>query len=267
MRRKSKIESALNSLFRTPPSNGEVEESDVHAASSETAECTDSTALPDAHLAETQFIADLARKKTHSSAPLLVDAPRSTLRVNLDEIPISPPFETETSIEPTASHVEPVGQPGHVSHSDALENWYGKQIVVFSLNGQPYAIRIDLVESIIKMQLITALPVSHPCIAGIINLRGAVLPVINLNRVLGLEEKAAGSEAHNGKRHILIVMNNSARVGLIVDQVTSVVSLAESEYESLPSASGENPFFTGVARHHNNLILLLNLRQVLSQVF
>lgn len=255
MRRQSKIEDALNKLFKKPDDTPSSPNPDALSPLPEK--------LPEPGKNRAKESKRAAQSKTPKkpvgSSPLRVDPVSTTFTLDLNEILVSPPFE-ELAPEPMQQSAAPAVQLIEVL--EGIEQWYDHQIVICSINEQKYAVRIDLVEGIVKMQPITALPLPRPFIAGIINLRGGVLPIINLRQVLGL--KSTLSKEQN--KHILLVNANNYKAGLIVDQVNAVLTPPNTAFEILPSVSGENPHVVGVVRHQDQLILMLDLKRILSQM-
>jgi purine-binding chemotaxis protein CheW len=135
-----------------------------------------------------------------------------------------------------------------------------EQLVVFELAGEHYGVDIAAVEGIIKMQAITAVPRAPACVEGVTNLRGKVLPVLNLRQRFGLPGAAAGAEA----RIVVVEMNGSA-VGMMVDGVSEVLRVPAEAIEP-PSplvTTVDSAFLRGIAKVDERLILLLDLSKVL----
>jgi len=137
-----------------------------------------------------------------------------------------------------------------------------RQLVIFELAGEQFGIDIATVEGIIKMQEITKVPQANEFVEGITNLRGAVLPVINL-------EKRFGIIPHGGTREtrIVIVNMDNLKVGMIVDAVSEVLTIDDSIIEPAPSivTTINSGFITGIARIDSRLVILLDLKKVLSR--
>ncbi|CCO07000.1 chemotaxis protein CheW [Desulfotomaculum varum] len=133
-----------------------------------------------------------------------------------------------------------------------------EQLVVFQLNDQQYALPIHETQEIIRMAEVTRLPNTSYYIEGIINLRGTILPVISLNRRLGLPETE-----QNEDTRIIVVENKGNKVGMIVDSVLEVGRYTENEVEP-PNMIGDNvDFLKGVVKKGDQLWLLINLDTVL----
>jgi purine-binding chemotaxis protein CheW len=136
-----------------------------------------------------------------------------------------------------------------------------EQLVIFDLGGQKYAIPVLNTQEIIKMIDITPIPRSDSFIEGVINLRGRIVPIINLSKRLDL----ARSQATRDTR-IIVVEHNETSVGMIVDRVQEVGRYNRDEIEKSESVMKENEFVGGVVKKDNALWLLLRLEKVLPNV-
>jgi purine-binding chemotaxis protein CheW len=135
------------------------------------------------------------------------------------------------------------------------------QLVVFMLAKEHYGVRIAVVESIIKMQPITAVPCSPAFVEGVTNLRGRVLPVIDLRKRFGLPAEESTKDTR-----IVVVEMSGTLVGMIVDAVSEVLRVpAESVEPPSPiMTTVDSAFITGIAKVGERLIILLDLEKVLS---
>jgi purine-binding chemotaxis protein CheW len=135
------------------------------------------------------------------------------------------------------------------------------QLVVFNIGNESYGVEIDTVESIIKMQEITKLPHAPEFVEGVTNLRGTVVPIIDLRKRFGLE-----SEEPTRETRIMIANMNDTHVGMVVDSVTQVVRISTDAIEPPPqmSITVDSAFIKGIAKLDNMLIILLDLKKVLS---
>ncbi len=135
------------------------------------------------------------------------------------------------------------------------------QIVVFELSAEQYGVNIAVVESIIKMQPITQMPHSPAFVEGVTNLRGKVLPVIDLHKRFNLPPRPADKNSR-----IIVFAVNGTEVGMIVDGVSEVLTIAEETVEPAPAITTtiESQFITGIAKLDGRLVILLDLSQVLS---
>ncbi|MEE8389443.1 MAG: chemotaxis protein CheW [Anaerolineae bacterium] len=141
------------------------------------------------------------------------------------------------------------------------------QLVVFNLANEDYGVDIAAVDSIIKMQQITTVPQAPGFVEGITNLRGDVLPVIDLRKRFGLPVEENTKDAR-----IVNVEVDGIKVGMVVDAVSEVLRVPEEDIEP-PSpivTSVDSSFITGIAKVDDGpgtpgrLIILLDLGKVLS---
>ena len=135
-----------------------------------------------------------------------------------------------------------------------------QQLVVFELSGESYGIDIAAVESIVKMPIITQLPKAPIYIKGVTNLRGTVLPVIDLRTRFGLETQEIARETR-----IIVVFMGDIKVGVVVDAVSEVLRITEDTIQPLPPlvSSVNSAFLKGIVRLPDRLIILLDLGKVL----
>ena len=130
------------------------------------------------------------------------------------------------------------------------------QIVVCELGGEHYGLDIADVYEIIRLQPITAVPRAPACVEGVINLRGRIIPVIDLASRFGLvpTERAAGTR-------IVVAAAASTRVGLVVDGVSEVLMVSDSAVEPTPAVAtgADAAFVRGIARLDERLVILLAL--------
>ncbi len=125
-----------------------------------------------------------------------------------------------------------------------------KQIVVFSLGSEEYALPIGAVHEIIRYAEPRAVASSVPWIRGVIGLRGKIIPIYDLAARLGLEP--TGTEP--GK--IVIVESGAGQAGVMVDDVDQVLTVGAEALEDVPTASRES--IEAIAKIGDRLVILLN---------
>jgi purine-binding chemotaxis protein CheW len=135
------------------------------------------------------------------------------------------------------------------------------QLVSFKLGNEEFGIDIGRVQEINMMMQLTKIPNSNRFIEGVVNLRGKIVPVVNLRERLGLSKKADDS-----KTKIIVSDINNRLIGYIVDEVNEVLRISKSIIEPTPEIiSGVNSdLFEGVAKLEGRLLILLNLDKLLS---
>lgn len=135
------------------------------------------------------------------------------------------------------------------------------KVIVFQIGNEEYAVPVDLVGSIERLQSITRVPGTENFVKGIINLRGVVIPVIDLRLRFGMDEAS-----HTESTRIIIIHLDQVEVGLIVDVANDVIDLHEDIIESAPEVVGtvDVDYILGVAKLEKRLLILLDLQKVLS---
>ena len=133
-----------------------------------------------------------------------------------------------------------------------------EQLVVFRLGTEEYAIPIFEVREIIRYNGATKLPNTPLYMEGIINLRGKVVPVINIaNRF--------GQEFSMGKEPTVIIIENSTQdIGIIVNEVSEVLRIADNYIEH-PPTSANHDFIRGIGKIKERLLILLDLKNLFSE--
>lgn len=137
------------------------------------------------------------------------------------------------------------------------------KVVVFKLADEEYGIEVDKVKTIERMMPITRVPKTYSFIKGVINLRGVVVPVMNLSGRFGL----ADSEVTDQTR-IIIVNAQDMEVGFIVDAASDVIDINSDSIETPPEIVGgiKAKYLSGVAKiSENRLLIMLNLSEVLNR--
>ena len=137
-----------------------------------------------------------------------------------------------------------------------------EHVVIFRLGEELYAIDIQAVQEIVRMQSITCIPGSDAWVQGITNLRGRVVPVIDLRIRCGVVPDEATTETR-----IVVVSTPTGMVGLIVDAVSEVMRIPGTQVEP-PSniiAAPENAYLRGIAKLEDRLVSLMDLDGLLPE--
>lgn len=130
------------------------------------------------------------------------------------------------------------------------------QFLTFTLEGEEYGIEILRVQEIRGYSRVRPIPNSPPCVKGAMNLRGTVVPVVDLRCRFGMPH------AEPNEFTVIIVVRVGCRVvGLLVDAVSDVLDIAKDLIEATPETSigGESSFFSGMGKVGERLVLLLDL--------
>lgn len=137
------------------------------------------------------------------------------------------------------------------------------QLVNFELSGEEFGVDIMQVSEIIPISKITRIPQAPECVKGLINLRGKIVVVIDLNRRLGFSPRESDSLSK-----IIIVKVKDTTIGMLVNSVNGILKLPLSSIESTPDmikSKINSEYLTGVGKAGNRLLILLNLARVLGE--
>jgi purine-binding chemotaxis protein CheW len=146
----------------------------------------------------------------------------------------------------------PASSERHSAHVDQRIS----QFVGFRLGDEDYAIAITSIQEIIVMMPITRLPHASGAIEGLINLRGIVIPIVNLRRRFGLPVRAFDDETRT-----IVVNIQGKTVGCIVDEVTQVMRIAGDQIQPVPItvAATARRYIAGLARLEDRLLIILDI--------
>lgn len=134
------------------------------------------------------------------------------------------------------------------------------QVVAFKLRNEEYGVSILNVQEIRNLTDITRVPFAQDFIKGVINLRGSVLPVIDLKERLGLEETPYTQDTR-----IVTVTVGDLHVGMLVDAVTEVLTLTAKPIDAKKAINGKEltRFLSGIGNIDGRLIIMLNLEEII----
>ncbi len=136
------------------------------------------------------------------------------------------------------------------------------QLVSFNIGGEEFGVDILKVQEINRMVTVTAVPNSPSFVDGVINLRGKVIPIIDLRTRFGMQRK----EHDKNTRIIVVELNKGNVVGFVVDAVSEVLRIPRSVTEPPPTVvAGINAdYITAVGKLEDKLLILLDLEKVFS---
>ena len=158
---------------------------------------------------------------------------------------------------PTAANRSPAGS----AHCKATQGRGGK-FLTFFLAGEEYGLEILKVQEIIGMMDITPVPRTPEHIRGVINLRGKVIPIVDLRLKFGMP----GTE-RTAETCIIVVEANAVQTGIVVDQVSEVLDIEGPEIEDTPvfGADVQTDFILGIGKSGSRVKLLLDIDRVLTE--
>lgn len=135
------------------------------------------------------------------------------------------------------------------------------QLISFIVGDEEYGLDILRVKEVIRMREITRLPRAPSFVKGVINLRGDVIPILDLRDKFGLEHQGTTTMTR-----VIVVDVDGRLVGMVVDAASQVVRIPESQIEPPPPIVGglSVEFINGVGKLDERLIILLNIDRILS---
>ncbi|MES2296918.1 MAG: chemotaxis protein CheW [Pseudomonadota bacterium] len=138
--------------------------------------------------------------------------------------------------------------------------------LTFMLGAEMFAIGILAVKEIIEYETITTVPMMPQCITGVINVRGAVVPVMDLSLRFGRAASVCG------KRSCIVIVETAstdgpATIGMLVDAVNAVLDIPDSDIEAPPSfgARVRSEFIQGMGKVGGKFVLIIKAQEVLSE--
>ncbi len=142
------------------------------------------------------------------------------------------------------------------------DNGEGIQVVAFKLLNEEYGISILNVQEIRNLTDITRVPFAADYIKGVINLRGSVLPVIDLKKRLGLADAP-----YTDNTRIVTVNIGELHVGMLVDAVTEVLTIHSKPVDPKKAINGKEitKYLSGIGNVDGRLIIMLNLEEIVGQ--
>lgn len=134
------------------------------------------------------------------------------------------------------------------------------QLVTFGIGEEEFGIDILKVQEIIRTMAITKVPNSPPYVEGVINLRGKVIPVIDLRNRFNMEYRS-----HDNHTRIIVIELHKMVIGFVVDGVSEVLRIQSNTVEPPPAIVGgiDSEYIKGVGKLKNRLLILLDLEKLI----
>ena len=135
-----------------------------------------------------------------------------------------------------------------------------KQYVIFNLGKEKYCAEISNINSITEFESITKVPNSPNFIEGVINLRGDVIPVVNLKKRFNIKEEEIL------QRRIIIANYKNSNVGFLVDDASQVIRIDDQNIEPTPAiiAGEDRKYISGVGKLNDGIVVLVDLVFILN---
>lgn len=136
-----------------------------------------------------------------------------------------------------------------------------RQLISFTVGAEEYGLELLRVKEVIRMRQITWLPKAPSCVKGIINLRGDIIPIIDLRDRFGLQ-----SIEHTAMTRVIVVEVEGRLVGMVVDSASQVVRIPAEQFGDPPPVMGESTraFIASVGKLGDRLVIMLDVDKILS---
>jgi purine-binding chemotaxis protein CheW len=136
----------------------------------------------------------------------------------------------------------------------------GGKYLTFYLAGEEYGVEILRVQEIISMMPVTRVPRTPPFIRGVINLRGKVIPIMDLREKFGMPP------ATEPEQVMIVVQIDKVQIGVVADKVSEVASIASADIDPAPDFGNDfkTEFLLGLGKSNDRLRLLLDIERVLT---
>jgi chemotaxis signal transduction protein len=139
------------------------------------------------------------------------------------------------------------------------------RICLFNIGEDTYAIPVELLTEIIISQKIFPVPTTPPHVLGVINLRGNIVPIVDIRPALSLPQQAVSGQ-------IAIVKQGAIILGIVVDNVSAVAGVAKSSLQPIPAdhgagaGTGRSRFMKGLIRREAGVAALLNIERIIEEI-
>ena len=136
-----------------------------------------------------------------------------------------------------------------------------KQLISFTVASEEYGLELLRVKEVIRMRQVTWLPKAPACVKGIINLRGDVIPIVDLRERFGLDARE-----QTVMTRVIVVEVEGTPVGMVVDSASQVVRIPVDQFEPPPAVMGEGArdSINAVAKSGDRLIIIVDVDRILS---
>ncbi|MDR1857722.1 MAG: chemotaxis protein CheW [Desulfovibrio sp.] len=173
---------------------------------------------------------------------------------------MSEPTQAQTQTERSPNPHAAAKQPP--DGSDSAKAGQLLQLVTFSIGEEEFGVDILKVQEIIRTMDITKVPRAPAFVEGVINLRGKVIPIVDLRRRFGMDPRV-----HDKHTRIIVIEIHTLVVGFVVDAVSEVLRIPASTVEPPPPvvAGLESDYINGVGKLADRLLILLDLDRLLSK--
>lgn len=136
-----------------------------------------------------------------------------------------------------------------------------KEYVIFKLQGEFYGVEVECVENIEKLAEITRVPYTEPSVKGVVNLRGIIVPIIDLRKKFGLGEVELTDEAR-----MIIVNYDDSKIGMLVDSSSETFQIRDEDIDVATNISKQSSivYIKSIGKKDGRVVMLVDIAKVLS---
>lgn len=136
-----------------------------------------------------------------------------------------------------------------------------KEYVIFKLQGEFYGVQVEYVENIEKLAEITRVPYTEPSVKGVVNLRGIIVPIIDLRIKFGL-----GQVDYTDDTRMIIVNYDDNKIGMLVDSSSETFQINDEDIDSATNISKKSSieYIRSIGKKDGRVVMLIDLAKVLS---
>jgi purine-binding chemotaxis protein CheW len=140
-------------------------------------------------------------------------------------------------------------------------NSEAKQLISFTVGNEEYGLELLRVKEVIRARQVTWLPRAPSCVKGIINLRGVVIPIVDLRERFGLPQ-----HENTAMTRVIVVEVEGRPVGMVVDSASQVVRVPVEQFDDPPPVMGKasRDFITSVGKIGDRLVIMIDVERILS---
>lgn len=162
--------------------------------------------------------------------------------------------------------LEEVKQAAQAEQSNTEESGSTLQLIIFELGGEEYALPIDQVKEIVLKPGMAKIPQTPPYIKGVSNIRGTIIAMMDLEEKFDLNYSNESNGTHH--KYTLVIESESHRVGILVKQVPSTLSVKESKIDRssdiMQYSSLDKDCIDGIVKTEDRLIILIDILRMIS---
>jgi purine-binding chemotaxis protein CheW len=170
-------------------------------------------------------------------------------------------------MEHTQLTATPAASVASTNSQDAVKKTGNRQIIVFKLGEEEYALSIDQVKEVVVMPKVAKIPLTPAYIRGVANIRGSILAIIDLATKFGLAIEA-NSEEEKKPDYILVIESDKCKMGVLVKEVPSTLTIVDENIDSSPGIiynwNSDSGYIKGIVRVGTRMIILMDIFKIIS---